>query len=195
MWEFLPAMFTIGSSLLQYSGNNKSADAARAGGQRVQAADIFQAQQYDQSAGQAVASAQLASLDEQRKARLLASRALAVAAASGAGATDPTITRIISGIAGEGAYRGAVALYQGDERARMLRMQAEAKRYEGQLALESGEAKADAYETAGIGSLLKGAGSLFAKYGMGSAAAGGAAGTDIAAGGFLDAGTTALMVG
>jgi hypothetical protein len=68
----------------------------------------------------------------QRRTDLLASRALAVAAASGGGASDPTVVNTIAGIAQEGAYRKAVALYRGDEEARKLTMQAEAAEFEGE---------------------------------------------------------------
>ena len=187
MWEFLPAALTIAGSLNSFMGNNASASAAADSGRRVQAGSLFQATQLDQQAGQSIASSQIAALDQARQGRLLASRALAVAAASGGGATDPTITRLISNIAGESAYRSATALYQGEDRARLLRMEADAKRYEGDLAVQSGDAKASAYRSAAIGSLFSAGGTLFSKYGMGSTSSPGT-GTATAAS-VIDAGT------
>ncbi len=75
--------------------------------------------------------------------------------------------KLISRQAGEGAYRAAVALYGGEEKARQLRLAASTKRFEGELSAESSLAKADAYETSGMGSALTGGASLFAKFGMG----------------------------
>lgn len=188
MWQFLPAALTIAGSITSYMGNQKSADAAEATGQRQATAAQYQAAQLDQNAGQAIAASQLQSAEQQRQARLMTSRALAVAAASGGGASDPTITHIISNIAGEGAYRGAVALYQGEDRARLLRMEAEGKRYEAGMAIDSANARADSYRTAANASLLSGAGSLFDKYGRGGF--GKTGGTTVSdAGSVIDAGT------
>lgn len=193
MWQFLPAALTIAGSITSYMGNQKSADAAEATGQRQATAAQYQAAQLEQNAGQAIASSQIAGAEQQRQARLLTSRALAVAAASGGGATDRTITDVISNIAGEGAYRSAVALYQGEEKARMLRMEAEGKRYEASMAIDSANARASAYRTAATSSLLSGAGSLFGKYGMGGF--GSAGGTTVSdAGGVIDAGTPNLTL-
>lgn len=106
-------------------------------------------------------------MEQTRQAKLLQSRALALAAASGAGASDPTIVNLIGDTGAEGAYRSAVALYQGEEQARQLRMKAEATSYEGDLALAGGEARRSAYNTSAVSSLLSGSGTLFGRYGMG----------------------------
>jgi hypothetical protein len=82
----------------------------------------------DQQAGQARASAQRQALDERHNADLAGSRAQAAAAASGAGATDPTVVNIQGDIAKEGEYRYGMALYNGEEYARGLEGQANAKR-------------------------------------------------------------------
>jgi hypothetical protein len=63
----------------------------------------------------------------------MASRALAVAAGSGGGASDPTVLNIISRNAAEGAYRRAAALYQGEDRAAAMESQAAATEYQGQI--------------------------------------------------------------
>lgn len=97
---------------------------------QIQQAAAYQSAQLRQAAGQAQAASQVEAQDVQRRADLVASRALAVAAASGGGASDPTVVNTIAGIAQEGAYRKAVALYKGDEEARKLTMQAEASQYE-----------------------------------------------------------------
>ena len=55
----------------------------------------------------------------------------------------------------------------GEEQRRQMMMGAEAKRYEGALAEESGNAKRDAAYISGTANLFKGASSLFSTYGGG----------------------------
>ena len=100
-------------------------------GDQAKASADFQAEQLRQNAGQAQASAQRSAFDVSRQTDYANSRALAVAAASGGGASDPTVVNLIARNAGEGAYRQATALYGGDEKARLFNMQADAKEFEG----------------------------------------------------------------
>lgn len=100
-------------------------------GLQAQQAAEFQAAQLRQNAGQAQASSQRTAMDVDKQAAYTASAALATAAASGGGASDPTVVNLIAKNAGEFAYRKAVALYGGDERARLDNLQAAAKEYEG----------------------------------------------------------------
>jgi hypothetical protein len=96
-----------------------------------------------------------------------------VAGASGAGASDPTVVNIISRMAGEGAYRGAVALYGGQDRARYLNLQADAKDYEGQILRSQSESAGKSQAVAGAASLLRGTvrdSSLFQRFGGGGPA-------------------------
>ena len=164
---------SLGGSILQGVGSMTAGWGARREGKAAKAAAEFQATQLRQGAGQAIAASQRASEEERRKARLFASRALAVAAASGGGASDPTVVDIIADLKGEGAYRAMLALYGGEERARTMELAADAKVYEGELAQRAGRDKQFAYSLAGMGSLAKGAGSLFAKYAGKTPAAGG----------------------
>lgn len=116
--------FTVGGQFLSAFSH------IRAGRAERQAA-AFEAAQLRESAGQAQAAGQYAAADAALRSKLVASRALAVAAASGGGASDPTVVSAIAGVAGEGAYRQALALYQGDERARELLTSADAAEYRG----------------------------------------------------------------
>lgn len=164
---FLPVAFSALGMMANLAGANQAASAARVSGERARVAAQFEAAQLEQMAGQSVAVSQAEAREQQRQARLIQSRAIAVAAAGGGGVSDETIVRLISRQAGEGAYRSAVALYKGEERARSLRLQASAKLYEGDLAAESAEDRASAYRTSAIGSALTNAGTLFSRYGMG----------------------------
>ena len=156
---------SVFGGLMQMQGYRQAADAARVSGRRANVAKQFEAEQLDQLAGQSIAASQRDMLEQRRQADLAASRALALAAASGGGASDPTVVKIISGIKGEGAYRSAVALYRGEEEARQLHLKAGAARYEGAVAEEAGANQADAYGTMAKASLFNTASSLFTKYG------------------------------
>lgn len=97
----------------------------------------FQAAQMKQNAGQALAASQRDAISAQQQSELVASRALAVAAASGGGASDPTVVKIMAGIAAEGSYRTAVSLYQGEEKARAMLNQAKAVEYQGDVSRQT----------------------------------------------------------
>ena len=168
MKALVPAAFTIFGSLGEASGSLRSGQASIIAGQRKKVADQFEAEQYLVNAGQTIASSQRAAAEARRQAGLVESRILAVAAAGGGGASDPTIINLISQTHARGAYNSAVALYQGEDQARSMRMAAAAKNYEGAVAEESGYLKDQAYRTAAGSSILKGAGSLFNKYGFGT---------------------------
>lgn len=119
-----------------------------------------QAAQLSQNAGQTLAGAQHDAQDIQRKTDYLTSRALAIAASSGGGASDPTVLNLIAQVSGEGAYRKALALYQGDESARRMNMQA------GLTERVAGE-ESRANNIAVTSTILKGGASLYDKYGGG----------------------------
>ncbi len=95
--------------------------------------------------------------EERRNADLAYSRALAVAAASGAGVSDPTVVKLFADLQAEGdyrvlsrlfvaedeaqgiAYRSKVALREGKARSKLSKYQAASS------ALGAGESFADAY--------------------------------------------------
>jgi hypothetical protein len=164
---FIPAALTIASAVMAKDGADEAAQGSNVAAQRIKVAKQFEAEQLRINAGQQIAAGQAAAFEQERQARLVASRQLALAAASGAGASDPTVVSMIARTSKEGSYRAAVALYQGQDAARTMRMAAAGKEYEGDTAVIAGEEQAKAYKTAGDQALLKGGSSLFAKYGMG----------------------------
>lgn len=143
---------------LSVGGTLLSANAQVDKGVSSNASYQFRAQQLDQLSGQQEAASQRVAIDDARKAKLLGSRAQAVAAASGAGADTRTVTDIISNIAKEGSYRSSLALYQGSSDAQQTRLRAAGERFSGNAAVSAGQ-------TAGFATLLSGASSLFSKYG------------------------------
>lgn len=182
------AMGGVGS-IFSFIGNMAAGNAAKQAGQRQAEADQFAAAQYRQQALQTEASSQRDAGEQLRRGRIIASRAQAVAAASGGGVSDPTISHLLADIEGEGAYRAGVALYQGDERARQLRMDADAKVFEASVAEEGGKQRQTAYELAGFGRLASGSASLYGKYGMGGPKKSGVGSAAGGGGSWTDAGT------
>lgn len=89
-----------------------------------------EAAQLEVNAGQERAASQRSAMEERRQGRLASSRALALAAASGAGADDPTVVNAIADIEGEGEYRALTALYEGNTAGDDLERQAAARRRE-----------------------------------------------------------------
>lgn len=148
-------------------GNMMSAKSASQQGVNIRAANEFEAKQMEVNAGQAKAASQREAMIDARKTALLLSRGVAVAAAGGGATNDPTVVKLMGDIAAEGAYRSAIDIYQGEEKARQFDMSAAAKRNEGENAAAMGESKANAYRMAGIGGAITGGASLFSKYGQG----------------------------
>jgi hypothetical protein len=158
---------TAAAMAMQAVGTVQASQAQRAAGDAQRDAAYYSGTVMDQQAGQARATAQRVAIQERRKANLLQSTAIARAAASGGSATDPTVTNLVSGIAGQGEYNALTALFNGEEKARGLENQADLTRYEGEQAAYAGRQKAKATLFSGFGTILgsKGAASLYDKYG------------------------------
>lgn len=164
---FLAPALSVGGSLLSAFGQQQQGASQREVGQRSLELAQFQAGQLRQNANSSLGAAQRSATDIQRNADYVASHALAVAAASGGGASDPTVINLIAQTQGEAAYRKSVALYQGDEQARAMRMQADAGIYGGQMAVDKGNQIALASNIGAAATIMRGGASLFSKYGAG----------------------------
>lgn len=138
-FDLNPATLNAVGSGLTIAGHLSASSAARAAGRAQREAANYSAAQLEANAGQQQAAAQRAAAEEIRKSIMLQSRAVAIAAASGGGAVDPTVLALIAGVAGEGQLAAETQIYNGDERARQLREQAKATRYEGELRGAAGE--------------------------------------------------------
>lgn len=186
---------SVAGAVSSIAGGFSAANAAKTTAERQKAEAEFEAEQMTQAAGQAIATSQRDAIEQRRQARLVQSRAIAISAASGASVTDPTVVNLIGDIAGQGSYRAAVALYQGEDKARQLNMGAAAKRYEGEVALETGRNKARAYQIQGITGALGSASTLFGKYGGGGPGAFSASAPAGGANLLMDTGITNPMIG
>lgn len=129
----------IGAQIL---GTVMSVSSALSQGDSQKRASQYEANQARVQAGQATASSQRQANEQRRQAQIAESRTVALAAAGGGSASDPTVQNIVGNIAGEGEYRALTALYQGEESARNLQTTANIKDYEGEQAQQAGQYKA-----------------------------------------------------
>jgi hypothetical protein len=134
-------------------------------GKAAQQAANYKAQQMEVNAGQERAASQRAAIEQQRKSRLIQSRAQAVGASSGS-VLDPSTVNIMSGLAEEGELGALTALYQGESRARGYESEASISRYEGKQAKKAGQMAAFGAGLSGLAAL----GSFYGKYGSPMAA-------------------------
>lgn len=165
--DFLGPSLEIGSTLLKGGAQISRGYAEQAIAKRRQAADEFEAKQQEQSAEESVGAGMRNAQDEVLRAKYVNSLALARAAASGAGASDPTVMAVLSKTAGEGAYRSALAMYEGEAQARLDRMKATALRYEGETSVQDAAAAQRAENIGALGTFLTGGVktiSMFDKY-------------------------------
>lgn len=130
--------------------------------------------QDEHEANAAQAISQREAIQERKKARYLRSRALAVAGASGAGAGDGQISDILADIDTEGEMNAMNILYSGNERARVLRSGAAAKRGEGRGYRSAGygrsaatafQGASDFYQSGAATDLYNRGKTFFQKYG------------------------------
>lgn len=170
---------TAASVLMSYQAGqegkaaaNKEAQLQQQSGQMRKAAANLEANVLETQATQRIAVAQRDMLDSQRMTRLIQSRAQAVGAASGGGATSPTALTLMGTIAKEGAYNASRAMYSGEEAARAMRLQAFEKRAEGEFAEVGGNLQSEATQGQGraaeyrsYASITSSVGGLYGKYG------------------------------
>lgn len=157
------AVMAIGG-FVSASASRDAAKTAELEGRLRRDTEEFRARLFTQQAGQAVAASQRVAGSEQRRAKLAESRALAVAAASGTDASSPGIVKLIADIAGEGAYRSAVALYEGRERSKQLRIEGVSASYAGDSAATAGRLRGAAYRLRAASTVISTAGSMYGRY-------------------------------
>lgn len=151
MAQAIPIALTLGGAALSAGGSIIGAK-AEAREMREEAA------QLEAQAGLERASSHRQAIDERRQARLAMSRGRAVAAASGAGADDPTVVNTLAAIEGDGEYRALSALYSGEESARGMEAEAAARRRGAKSTKKAGYLNA-------AGSILSAGSSLYGRYG------------------------------
>jgi hypothetical protein len=159
-------------TVLGASGQIQAGNAAAAQGLAQQQAENYKAGVLTQQAGQERAAGQRAAEIQNRQATLVNSTIRARAAASGAGATDPSVVTNEGRVAGMGEYNALSALYSGEEKARGEENQAELDVNMGDQEAAAGRFKQSASRISALSSLLSGGGSLYGKYGGGGTGSG-----------------------
>ena len=127
---------------LQVAGTLFSGAGQLSQGRAEQRAANLRARQLDREAIAAEAASQREAIEERRQARLLQSRARAVAAAGGGTTTDVGVTEILSRIEREGEFNALSALFEGSEKAAGFRAGAASERYQGKLARQQSRIQA-----------------------------------------------------
>lgn len=170
---YIGAAASIGGTLLSMRGQQQQSRAAsKAAAQSAaneKVAAEFEAKQADYLASQAIAISHREAYEHRKAAALLASKALANAAASGAGASDQTVVQLINEIQAEGLYRSALAMYEGEENARSYTVAGQARRLGGSSAaaarIAEGQSIAKASNLNMFSTLLSGTASFAKNYG------------------------------
>lgn len=137
-----------------------SATGSITGGINANNAAKYNAAQTEMAGGQAMAASERSAYQARRQGNLTASRAQAVAAGSGATATDPTVIDLIGGINAQADYNAMTALYEGQSAQRDANAQAAMDRFEGSQAQTAGFLKAGT-------TLLQGGSSMYDRFGGG----------------------------
>lgn len=172
---FISAGLTVLGAISSSNAQRQAGDTAVANANARQQQMEAQAKQQEAEATQqranandAAAIGQRQAIEAKRKGMIMAGRAQTVMAAAGGG-VDPSIT---AGLMAEGDYAGDVAKFEGDQRARGFKNQANVNdynasglRYGGQVGVwQAGNTKA-AYDSAATSTLIGG----IAKAGIGLA--------------------------
>lgn len=113
------------------------------------------------------AAGQRQAIEARRQTSYLVSRGQALAAASGAGATDPTVTNLLGRLSGEGEYHALTSLYEGGTRAGNAISGAQADVNAGNAAARSGFLSGISKGLSGaanVNTLLTGSTSIASKY-------------------------------
>lgn len=160
--QYMPAVATAFSAGLKSFGLRKMGDAAVEAAGRKQQAAQFEAEQMRINAGQAAAAAQRDAYFKNLEGKRMLS---AIQARAGAGATDPTILNIMGQASAQAAYNAQMAVYSGQDKARLLRMQASGKEYDAALSMQDAKSAQRGYRFASIAPLVDaGVKTLYSKY-------------------------------
>lgn len=157
------ALKAIGT-VVSVIGSIQQFQAQKAAAKQQEAIANAQALSMEQQAGQERAASQRAAFQARKEGALVSSRAGAIAAASGAGALDPSIVNIMGGIEQETELRAQTALFEGEESGRGLEHQADIARATGSLRAQEHRAKGQSALFSAGRTLLSGASDIYSKY-------------------------------
>lgn len=138
----IPAIMLAGTAMSAYG----SIQQGRAQNQAAK----YEAQQMETNATATDAAGQHAALEKRRQQEILISRAQATAGASGFGAVDPDVLKVIGGITEEGERGFQTERYNAYSQSMAQRNQAVATRFEGKEAKRASRIQAGATVLSGI---------------------------------------------
>jgi hypothetical protein len=147
----IPLVATIGGSVLSAASQKQQGNAAYTAG-------MSEANQLAAQATNTLAASQRQAMEDRRQSRLLQSKALALSAAGGGGASDVSVVKNISDLEAQGELNALNTLWSGSQQGQQLDFAASNRRKEAAAAKKAG----------GIGaltSILQTGGSLYSKYG------------------------------
>lgn len=107
-------------------------------GNEARAGSKFEAAQLKAQADQEIGLAGEKAAEKAREAKLANSRNLAVAAASGAGAADPTVLQIMGDVEAQGIHNSLTEMFKGQTRRADLLSEANARKFAGKNAQTAG---------------------------------------------------------
>lgn len=155
----------IAGTVMNGIGQAQAGNAAAAAGVSQQTASDYSAAVLHQQAGQTMAQSEAAMAGAKTNTDYALSTLRANAAGMGGTATGTTPIALAGMIAARGEYNALSILYSGSEKAAGLENQSALDIYTGKQQALAGKEKQSAAYTAAIGSVLAGAGGLYAKYG------------------------------
>lgn len=151
---------TAVSTMAQMSAQKKAGAAQERAAQGRAKALEYKAEQARQQAGQERASSQRRFANEKKRGRIIESRGVAVAAASGGGTADTSMENVIGGIGSESEFRALAALFEGEESALNLEHQASLGIFEANEERVAGAAAKRVANAQATATLFKGLGSM-----------------------------------
>lgn len=156
-------LLTVASTAATGVGSILSANAAKQDAASQAAALETQAKQSDRAAMEQRAQASQEAAQKYTDQRELLSDQQAIAAASGGGASDPTILDLAGDLAGYGYQQRGIIRANGETQARGLEDDGRARRREAKSALRAGQTNARASILSGVTSAAKNYGDFMQK--------------------------------
>lgn len=165
--NYLQDAATAGGALIGAVGQIEFGQSHLQYGENEMALAQFTAQQLQQNAKTTVGAGGINAWLQGQKTKEMVSDQRAAAAAGGGSASDPTMIQLMGRTAGRGALMASQDLFQAQNQARTMNLQAQGALYSGQLNLENAKTINTNSDMSAFASLLKPAATLYSKYGAG----------------------------
>ena len=155
MSPWMMPLMTVLTGAFSYGAKTAAGQGLMLAAQRKQMGNNLAAQQLDVNAGQQQAVGSYAAAEEARKGELALSRTRALVAMQGGSGRDPSTLAIEARLNAEAGYRAAMAIYNSNEAARGMRLQADSQRFMGEATMQDAQYAKKQSDLAGYASLVK----------------------------------------